>query len=689
MSPATEHDFAAGAQKIRFGSREEGHALVQRLLWRVTRERPAIVWLDDVHFSRDSIAFARYLMETQASEPLPVVVVLTARDEALVENPEALARIRELKALRGVEELAIGVLAPDDRAALVQELLGLEGELARQVQERTGGNPLFAVQLVNDWVQRGVLDVGVTGFVLRQGEEAVLPDDLYQVWVARVERLLLGKGADAAAALELAAVLGREVAPAEWVAICEHAGVALDVELLGRLFRERLAAPVDGGWVFTHAALRESLERKALEGGRWADYHRAAVRMLRMAYPPYFPRMQERIGRHLFEAGDYAEALEPLLDGASNQRVAAQYRDAHDLLDLREEALKLGGIGESDARWGAGWVLRSWIASNEGRIGDAWGWSEAAEVAARAHGWAAILPQALLGMGVAARDRGEMVRATALTDEAFALYQQQKNRLGMAHCLQGLGVLARMTGDLDWAQTQIIRALNLHEKINNAFGIGQCRLRLAEAVMQRSEWGPALELLRDALREFRAIAAPQMAALVMNAVGDVRRLSGDLDGALTEYERARRQFVRLGSTSLHYANIGMALVALERGDHVAAAAGLAAAREVLVRLERDGDAHRLSAGLMACAAVAGDWDEVVRWMADTAPLRGDGALVDRELAGFARLVGERAEAAGRLTLARDGFNLALEQWQRLGEREQAQAAAVRMRAVMAAMGTPA
>ena len=62
--------------------------------------------------------------------------------------------------------------------------------LAAEIESRTAGNPLFAVQLVGDWVQRGVLVAGPGGFELQEGEDAALPDDLHATWSTRVRGIL-------------------------------------------------------------------------------------------------------------------------------------------------------------------------------------------------------------------------------------------------------------------------------------------------------------------------------------------------------------------------------------------------------------------------------------------------------------------------------------------------------------------
>lgn len=72
----------------------------------------------------------------------------------------------------------------------MEHLLGLTGELSATVAERTQGNPLFAVQLIGDWVNRGVLVVGNGGFELAPGVEAPVPDAVHDLWTRRLDRIL-------------------------------------------------------------------------------------------------------------------------------------------------------------------------------------------------------------------------------------------------------------------------------------------------------------------------------------------------------------------------------------------------------------------------------------------------------------------------------------------------------------------
>ncbi|MFY9822255.1 MAG: protein kinase, partial [Thermoanaerobaculia bacterium] len=258
----------------------ERFGLLERYVQRLTRQRPVIALFDDVQWGPESLAFARHLLERREENPLPVLLVLTARDEALAERPAEGEALAALLALPGAKALDVPPLPREDGTALIHDVLGLDGELAAKVEARTGGNPLFAVQLVGDWVQRGVIHVGETGFVLRPGSRAPIPEDLHQVWAGRVDRLLAGQPPEAQQALEIAATLSPFVDRQEWEGACRAAGVGCPPGLLEDLVTGRLAVRTEEGWAFVHAMLRESIEQQAHEAGRLAAYHRACAAML-------------------------------------------------------------------------------------------------------------------------------------------------------------------------------------------------------------------------------------------------------------------------------------------------------------------------------------------------------------------------------------------------------------------------
>ncbi len=308
-----------GGPGVVFSTPTQRYVLMRRVVERVARRRPVIIWLDDAQWGNDSLGFATYLMRTQTIAPSPVLVLVTTQDEAL--RSRSLERVQLERLLRqpGTKSLEVAPLLPEDHSTLVQELLGLEGDLAHTVERRTAGNPLFAVQLVGDWVQRGVLEVGNTGFRLRAGEDAVIPDDIHQLVGVRLTRLLDGRPKHYRESLSLAAALGQNVDAEEWLAAGREAGFEIPLELMHDLVRNRLAVRHEAGWSFAHNMLRESLARTSREAGVWRLHNRACARMLSSRHADSPALIADRLGRYLLEAGETQEALVPLMVGAQHR----------------------------------------------------------------------------------------------------------------------------------------------------------------------------------------------------------------------------------------------------------------------------------------------------------------------------------------------------------------------------------
>jgi hypothetical protein len=206
--------------------------------------------------------------------------LLTARDEMLAEQSDAAATLTDLSTRAAVASLEVGPLPPEHRQELVRGLLGLEGELAARVEERTAGNALFAVQLVGDWVQRGLLEPTNEGFRLRSGATVGLPEDVETFWTGRVARLA-GRARKIGRA-GIAAVLGRS-RRGGWTAACAEANVIASQDLVDDLIARRLArAAVEGSLAgsFVHAMLRESLMRGAMTRQSRPGRPRRVARML-------------------------------------------------------------------------------------------------------------------------------------------------------------------------------------------------------------------------------------------------------------------------------------------------------------------------------------------------------------------------------------------------------------------------
>jgi len=248
---------------------------IYKLLRKAARRRAVVLWLDDAQWGLEGLAFADYVLRAQRKRPAEVLVIASVQQDALEIGARGDQLLTRLLGDRRSVHIPLKPLATDAHEVLVGELLGLDGDLAHRVAESSGGNPLFATQLVGEWIRRGVLVAAPAGFKLRQGGEAEIPQDLPALWLERVRSAIGDLGPDAIRALELAAALGGRVHVAEFAALADRLDLDRPEGLLDRLVTERLAVPSRGGWSFVHDALRDALERQARAGGRWMAYRQA------------------------------------------------------------------------------------------------------------------------------------------------------------------------------------------------------------------------------------------------------------------------------------------------------------------------------------------------------------------------------------------------------------------------------
>ena len=689
MVPRMRVELALSRGNVFFGHPRQRYSLLQRLLQRIGRERPVVVWLDDVQWGSDALSFAEYLLTASNRSACPVLLLLTAQDEALAERPLQSGQVDELLKLDGAEELTIAQLAPKEHSLLVRDLLNLEGSLAAKVEERTAGNPLFAVHLVGDWVRRGVLEVAERGFALKPGENAEIPDDLHHVWTTRLDRLLdeitteERFGSDRVGgpstrttvlgALELAAVLGRDVDADEWEAVCKTTGTAPSSGLVDRLISSNLAVSTqEGGWSFVHGMLRESLERVAREQGRWRAHNRACAEVLRRRYPETHVGICERLGRHLVEARAFDESLNPLLEAAKEHSQRSEYLVAHALLDYRQEALSKAELAESDIRRVEGWVLRAHLHNMQCQYDLGLNWAEKAAESAKKHGWPRIRANALLRIGETVTMRGELTESTAWHIEALTLFRQTKDKPGEAFCLQGLAERARVAGELDRAIELYEEALRIFTSLNDRLGVSHILRGMGAVAIHRGNDKQAKELLLEAQQIYLDVGNQRGVSICSNDLGEAARREGDLDLAEKGYRKSLEINERLGLTAHAIPRLNLSFVLLARGNYPEARNSL----EVTLQQLEDQGLRAVSCAahtaLLACLAQAGDWEGWDLRIERVVSLLAETEVVDPDVGWSAHLAGDLALAAGEKQRALKVYEIAQSHWEALGREEESE-----------------
>ncbi|MCA9539861.1 MAG: AAA family ATPase, partial [Myxococcales bacterium] len=620
----TPNDARASTGGVTFGRPDEHYAVVRRFLARLSEERPVLVMLDDVQWSRRALEFTSHVLEAQATDPFPALFVLTVRDDALAERPDTTDRLGTLLA-QGAVEVPIGPIAEGDRSALLEALLGLESPLARSIEERTAGNALFAVQLVGDFVQRGVLTATPGGFRLRPGATQALPPDIGAVWQARIEQLLERRSLGDARALELAAVLGLHVSGAEWRLACLSAGLMPDAGLVEALIDAALARHGAEGpevrWSFAHGMLREAIVQRARLAGRLRLHHRTCARVIARQRGP---RTDERVARHLLEAGERQQAVPHLLSAAGLRLNEGDYASATELLDRWDDAM--GELPASDTNWGEGWLLHSRLARMLGQPDEAAQFAERAQIGARTHGWQRLQGATLLEQGVLNKEQGQLGQAEALLRGALTRAGDDESL--RARCNEELGIIQLRGGHRDRAAEFFESARASFAASGDAFGTGRCEFGLSRVRMQAGQISVARAHLDEARLAFQSAGARNALAATRNMDGECARLEGDLTAAAEHYRAALQLWDSMGAANAEYARVNLGLTLVEAGRCEEARPLLDVARARFLAQQRWAALAPCHAALVVVNAHAGDWAAFDHHLSETTRLLDEMQLAD-------------------------------------------------------------
>lgn len=669
VRPALDAEVESAAVKIT--SPTHRYALIRRYLTRLAQKQPVVVWADDVQWGSDVIEFAQFLRQAQTGQSGPILALLTVTDDAVAERPDEAKLLDGLLEGAAVDELVVEPLDTVEHERLVHELLLLEGDLAREVVRRTAGNPLFAVELIGDWVERGVLEGGEHGFVLRDGVEPSIPDHLHDIWVQRIEALLEDEGEDARDALELAAALGQDVHREEWRGVCDLVGVALDESLAAKLTEQRRARRTETGWAFAHAILRESIERMARDAGRWIAHRRQCATLIETIYDMRQSRVAERFGRYAMGAHEYGRALAPLLEAARGRRRQGEFLVSQQLLSAYLRCLSELDAPESDRRWATAWVARAHAYLNSRQPREASRWARRALEAAEVHDWKDIHIPALSALGLAEQWMGER-EATEHLREAYRLIQQIDDVEEMREALVVVTHGLTRLGDFEDAQMLLERDLEVAEKLGDEHAIANnYHMRFRIAFFQQ-HWQDALRFIEQSVEGFEKIGHLPGKANALEAMAEVYRSMGNLERAEDIYRDCLELQETIGySTGVAQTNLAMILLhrgrarEAERLFQMAANVFGASGRRMFLTV-----AH---AGLLACAAVEQLWEAVAEHLAPIQAFLDETDACERDLAELLEFGADHLHEAGQFRDAVAVYTLAAQQWQRLAEPDRVEA----------------
>jgi tetratricopeptide (TPR) repeat protein len=583
-------------------------ALVTRLLHAFTRERPALVWIDDAHWSHDLLETLEHVLDHAPERAM--LVVVTWRSDLVAADPALSAWLDRVCARPESERVDLGPLTASEEQALVQELLPVDAALAARVSSRAEGNPLFVRQIL-----RWLIDdaEGIDGARARAVGGA-LPGTIRGIFERRVEDLLddLGAAREAGAqALEVAAALGRRVDHVEWDAALEDAGVSAPAHLTDALVRRGLARQTPTGLEFEHALLVDALLERAARLDRLRRHHTHCARALASLSASLEARAREV--DHWARAGSWARALE--VSGQITRPIArsGNIRALRALLRRRLEWFDAAGTPADDgARLGT--LLELGITHSSEGAADALAIAGEVLARARATGQPDLVMKSLELLAMIAEREGRfdhaLSHARLAVEAARDLTQPRAEqialvRLGWAHVHVGAPAEARAAFD---ATASAARAggdayLECYAQIGRIW-----------VTLTRGALGDAWPLI-DALVQ----TAHDHGWSLLETYGLCHRasahvVSGDFDLAHAAARAATRASERAGTTAeeaLLQSLEGLALVGLGRLDEASACA---AASRAAGAPNQAAYATVLELAVAARAARELDFDAAAAWL---------------------------------------------------------------------------
>jgi eukaryotic-like serine/threonine-protein kinase len=528
VRPLGREEDPEGVPRVRLDRPADRRAVATRFLRVLAEQRLLVVWLDDLHWGEPTHALE--VLEQLAG---PVLLLATLHAHAAAEGLTALIRHPRTTVIE------IPELSEQAQGSLVRDLLGLDGALATAVQRRAAGVPLFAVQLVGDWVRRGILVPGEHGFQLRPGAPVTLPDELHTLWLTRIGHL----GSDQAAALELAAVLGRVVVSQEWWAACRIHGLPEPTRLVDQLVTIDLAHREAGqDWAFVHDMLRESLNRRARERGA-------------------LPGLRDAAGLALHDRAEEHRARGHLAEAAALLERASRHAEALEL-HIRIEA------------------TRAVVLLDRGQLHAARRLLEAQRD--RSMDCDIGLQVRILGnLGSAYRELGQTEQTLHCYQRALALADACGNLRYQGMLLGLLGNLHLQQGSLDEAQIAYARALEIDREISGGRD-GNLLGNLAVLFLMKGSHAESRRCYDQALAAAQRRGDRRSQGTVLGNRAFLRDLEGDLAAAAADLRASVALLQQVGAQHLAGDYLGfLARVEAQLGEDAAARAHLAESADLV------------------------------------------------------------------------------------------------------------
>ena len=322
----------------------------------ITVEQPLVLVLEDLHWS-DAATLEFLSVLARRRESARLLVIGTYRPaEVLVQEHPLRGVKQELQVHAQCQEMLLDFLTLEE---VTEYLLQRFGEaqpqespngLARFIHQRTDGNPLFMVNVVDYLVTQDLIREVDGGWELHGWQEQIdqttvgMPDSLRQMIEKQIDQL----GPEVQNVLEVASVAGADFSAATLSAGIESSVVQVE-ELCERLVRRHQFLQANGiaewpdgtvasRYCFIHALYQEVLYGR-VTGARRVQIHQRTGQRQEAGYGERAGEIAAELAGHFERGRDYARAIQYRQHAGENDIQRSAHKEAITLLTKAMELL--------------------------------------------------------------------------------------------------------------------------------------------------------------------------------------------------------------------------------------------------------------------------------------------------------------------------------------------------------------
>jgi DNA-binding winged helix-turn-helix (wHTH) protein/predicted ATPase len=325
-------EYEALQRRTQGATRERMLREIVEALEAIAAERPLVLVLEDLHWS-DPSTLDLLSMVARRTEPARLLILSTYRPLDVTVHDHPLKTVKAELQLHGYcQELALEPLSEAQVAEYVamRFLVGARRavplQLVRLIHQRTEGNPLFVVAMVDDLITRGVVVQTDAGWGLKETAATLedrIPDSIRQLVTLQSERL----SSEAQYTLEAASIAGMEFSAASVAAAlttetitverqCEH--LAQRRHFLRRVgIEEWPDGTLAARYSFLHA-LYQQLWHERVSPTQLQHYHRQIGERKERAYGERAREIAVELALHFEQGRDYRRAVQYLQQAGGN-----------------------------------------------------------------------------------------------------------------------------------------------------------------------------------------------------------------------------------------------------------------------------------------------------------------------------------------------------------------------------------